>query len=87
MNLDELKQDIKNGELTHIIFESMFINDLNIRLVNYEEKDGFFTSIYNWLFSLTKNLPFSSCETCEKSCTHCVSGCSSSCSSGSTTKV
>lgn len=76
MNLDELKDDIANGNLNHTALKSMLVQDLGSRLVSNKSEGNFFTRILSWIFG-------GGCSrtSCTSMCSSCSSGCSnSSCS-------
>lgn len=75
MNLDELKDDIANGNLNHTALKSMLVQDLGSRLVSNKSEGNFFTRILSWIFG-------GGCS-CTSMCSSCSSGCASGCSNSS----
>lgn len=78
MNLDELKDDIANGNLNHTALKSMLVQDLGSRLVSNKSEGNFFTRILSWIFG-------GGCSrtSCTSMCSSCSSGCASGCSNSS----
>lgn len=75
MDLDELKDDIANGNLNHTALKSMLVQDLGSRLVSNKSEGNFFTRILSWIFGSSSS---------RTSCTSmCSSGCASGCSNSS----